>query len=148
MEFKVLIYIVIGLVWLFSRIISAKAKGKEGGSVLPESWTKPFEGQIEEMFPGEIRKAIKRKEARNTKPVTSKLNVGLERIGIPEGGFKRKSHLEMDEIVISQVQILDDMSENGANNIALELNYEIKNGTFDWKRAVVINELMSHQHFR
>ena len=47
MEFKVLVYIVIVIIWLFSKLLSAKGKQKEEKSILPESWTKPFESQLE-----------------------------------------------------------------------------------------------------
>lgn len=144
MEFKVLVYIIIGLVWLFSKLLSAKGKQDNGRKVFPESWTKPFEDQLEPVVP-EVRERVKIKhlqKAGNT-PI-----IGRERINIPEGGLKRKEDFKSEEIVISKVQILEDFHERDANSFAQELSYEIKNGQFDWKRAVVINELIKHQHFR
>ena len=66
----------------------------------------------------------------------------------PEGGFKRNNSIENDGILVSQVQILEEIDEIGANEMAQGLSYEIRNGKIDWKRAVVINELLKHQHFR
>ncbi|MBK7965403.1 MAG: hypothetical protein IPK10_09020 [Bacteroidetes bacterium] len=95
-----------------------------------------------------VRERVKIKH--QEKPSYSAISprIGLERTNIPEGGYKRKTSLNSDEIVVSQVQILDEINEKETNHFAQELSYEIKSGEFDWKRAVVINELLKHQHFR
>jgi hypothetical protein len=72
----------------------------------------------------------------------------LENTNIPEGGYAKKDNFKSDEIVVSKVQILDEISQRDTNTFAQELSYEIRNGQFDWKRAVVINELLKQQHFR
>ncbi|MBK7681968.1 MAG: hypothetical protein IPJ26_05650 [Bacteroidetes bacterium] len=147
MEFKVLIYIVIGIIWLFSKLLSAKGKQKEGKSVLPESWTKPFEDQIE-TIETEVRERKKIKHQEKGKNVRSSVITNSEKTNNIEGGLKAKNNLEKDEIMVSQVQILEEIDESGVNEMAHELSYEIRNGKIDWKRAVVINELLKHQHFR
>ncbi|MBP7244798.1 MAG: hypothetical protein KBA99_05760 [Bacteroidia bacterium] len=147
MEFKVLIYIVIGIIWLFSKLLSAKGKQKEGKSVLPESWTKPFEDQIE-TIKTEVRERKKIKHQEKGKNVRSSVITNSEKTNNIEGGLKAKNNLEKDEIMVSQVQILEEIDESGVNEMAHELSYEIRNGKIDWKRAVVINELLKHQHFR
>ncbi len=147
MEFKVLIYIVIGIIWLFSKLLSAKGKQKEGKSVLPESWTKPFEDQIE-TIKTEVRERKKIKHQEKGKNVRSSVITNSEKTNNIEGGLKAKNNLEKDEIMVSQVQILEEIDESGVNEMAHELSYEIRNGRIDWKRAVVINELLKHQHFR
>lgn len=144
MEFKVLVYIIIGIAWLFSKLLIAKEKKGKGGNVFPESWTKPFEDQMEPVKP-EVRERVKIKHLE--RPGNSPIK-GRERINIPEGGFKKRENLKSDDIVVSEVQILDEINERDTNAFAQELSYEIKNGQFDWKRAVVINELIKHQHFR
>ena len=147
MEFKVFIYIVIGIIWLFSKLLSAKGKQKDEKSIFPESWTKPFERQLETVITDtRERKRIKHQE--NPKKINSSSKIELEKIKIPEGGLKRKSSNENDGIMVSQVQILEEIDDSGANEMAHQLNYEIRNGKIDWKRAVVINELLKHQHFR
>lgn len=147
MEFKVLIYIVIGIIWLFSKLLSAKGKQKEEKSVLPESWTKPFEDQIETIKP-EARERKKIKHQEKGKNLRSSVITDSKRSNNIEGGLKGKISLEKDEIVVPQVQILEEIDESGVNEMAHELSYEIRNGKIDWKRAVVINELLKHQHFR
>ncbi|MBP6513391.1 MAG: hypothetical protein KA347_12050 [Bacteroidia bacterium] len=147
MEFKVLIYIVIGIIWLFSKLLSAKGKQKEGKSVLPESWTKPFEDQIE-TIKTEVRERKKIKHQEKEKNVRSSVITNSEKTNNIGGGLKTKNNLEKDEIMVSQVQILEEIDESGVNEMAHELSYEIRNGKIDWKRAVVINELLKHQHFR
>ncbi|MBK9638177.1 MAG: hypothetical protein IPO63_10310 [Bacteroidetes bacterium] len=147
MEFKVLVYIVIGIIWLFSKLLSAKGKQKDEKSILPESWTKPFEGQLETVITDEReRKKIKHQE--KGKNLRSSVIPKPEKIKITEIENQRKNSLKNDEIMVSQVQILDEIDETGANEFAQELSYQIRNGTVDWKRAMVINELLKHQHFR
>ncbi len=147
MEFKVLVYIVIGIIWLFSKLLSAKGKQKEEKSILPESWTKPFESQLETVIT-DTRERKKIKHQEKSKNLKSSVISGSEKINFPEGGLKRNNSIENDEILVSQVQILDEIDESGANEMAHQLSYEIRNGKIDWKRAVVINELLKHQHFR
>ena len=147
MEFKVLIYIVIGIIWLFSKLLSAKGKQKEEKSILPESWTKPFERQLETVIT-DTRERKKIKHQEKPKKLNTSLKTVSEKINIPEGGLKRKSSIENDGILVSQVQILEEIDESGANEMAHQLSYEIRNGKIDWKRAMVINELLKHQHFR
>jgi hypothetical protein len=147
MEFKVLVYIIIGIAWLLSKLLSAKGKQGKGGNVFPESWTKPFEDQLEPVKPlARERTKIKHQE----KPVKATIspNMVFETVNIPESGSQRKLSHNSDNIVVSQVQILEEIKEKETNNFAQELSYEIKNGQFDWKRAMVINELIKHQHFR
>lgn len=148
MEFKVLIYIVIGIIWLFSKLLNAKGKEKDKGSVFPESWTKPFEDQMEKV-PKQVTTPIK------IKKVTSGDGASISnRVSAPP--FVRQeqrtntvaSFQTENRNILSEVQIIDEMDEKEVNDFARQLNYEIRNGQFDWKRAVVINELMSHQHFR
>lgn len=147
MEFKVLVYIVIGLIWMFSKLLSAKGKQEKGGSVIPESWTKPFEDQLEPVKPI-IRERVKIRH--QEKPTDSKNLPKLEseNINIPEVRYNSKVSIKSDEIAVSQVQILDEINEKETNYFAQELSYEIKSGRLDWKRAMVINELLKHQHFR
>lgn len=147
MEFKVLVYIVIGIIWLFSKLLSAKGKQKEEKSILPESWTKPFESQLETVIT-DTRERKKIKHQEKSKNLKSSVISESEKINFPEGGLKRNNSIENDEILVSQVQILDEIDESGENEMAHQLSYEIRNGKIDWKRAVVINELLKHQHFR
>lgn len=112
MEFKVLIYIVIGIIWLFSKLLSAKGKQKEGKSVLPESWTKPFEDQIE-TIKTEVRERKKIKHQEKGKNVRSSVITNSEKTNNIEGGLKAKNNLEKDEIMVSQVQILEEIDELG-----------------------------------
>ncbi len=147
MEFKVLIYIVIGIIWLFSKLLTAKGKQKEEKSILPESWTKPFERQLETVIT-DTRERKKIKHQEKPKKSNTALKTESEKINIPEGGLKRKNSIENDGIMVSQVQILEEIDGSGANEMAHQLSYEIRNGIIDWKRAVVINELLKHQHFR
>ncbi len=147
MEFKVLVYIVIVIIWLFSKLLSAKGKQKEEKSILPESWTKPFESQLETVIT-DTRERKKIKHQEKSKNLKSSVISESEKINFPEGGLKRNNSIENDEILVSQVQILDEIDESGANEMAHQLSYEIRNGKIDWKRAVVINELLKHQHFR
>ena len=147
MEFKVLVYIVIGIIWLFSKLLSAKGKQKEEKSILPESWTKPFESQLETVIT-DTRERKKIKHQEKSKNLKSSVISESEKINFPEGGLKRNNSIENDEILVSQVQILDEIDESGANEMAHQLSYEIRPGKIDWKRAVVINELLKHQHFR
>ena len=147
MEFKVLIYIVIGIIWLFSKLLSAKGKQKEEKSLFPESWTKPFERQLETVIT-DTRERKKIKHQEKPKKLSNSSKTESEKINIPEGGFKRNNSIENDGILVSQVQILEEIDEIGANEMAQGLSYEIRNGKIDWKRAVVINELLKHQHFR
>lgn len=147
MEFKVLIYIIIGIIWLFSKLLSAKGKQKEEKSILPESWTKPFERQLETVIT-DTRERKKIKHQEKSKNLKSSVISESEKINFPEGGLKRKNSIENDGIMVSKVQILDEIDEIGANEMAQGLSYEIRNGKIDWKRAVVINELLKHQHFR
>ena len=147
MEFKVLVYIVIGIIWLSSKLLSAKGKQKEEKSILPESWTKPFESQLETVIT-DTRERKKIKHQEKSKNLKSSVISESEKINFPEGGLKRNNSIENDEILVSQVQILDEIDESGANEMAHQLSYEIRNGKIDWKRAVVINELLKHQHFR
>lgn len=147
MEFKVLIYIVIGIIWLFSKLLSAKGKQKEEKSLFPESWTKPFERQLETVIT-DTRERKKIKHQEKSKNLKSSVISASEKKNFPEGGFKRNNSIENDGILVSQVQILEEIDEIGANEMAQGLSYEIRNGKIDWKRAVVINELLKHQHFR
>ncbi|MFN0187360.1 MAG: hypothetical protein ACKVQV_01525 [Bacteroidia bacterium] len=147
MEFKVLIYIVIGIIWLFSKLLSAKGKQKEEKSILPESWTKPFERQLETVIT-DTRERKKIKHQEKPKKLNTSLKTVSEKINITEGGLKRKNSIENDGIMVSQVQILEEIDDSGANEMANQLSYEIRNGKIDWKRAMVINELLKHQHFR
>lgn len=147
MEFKVLVYIIIGIIWLFSKLLSAKGKQKEEKSILPESWTKPFERQLETVIT-DTRERKKIKHQEKGKNLKSSVISESEKINFPEGGFKRNNSIENDGIMVSKVQILEEIDEIGANEMAQGLSYEIRNGKIDWKRAVVINELLKHQHFR
>lgn len=147
MEFKVLLYIVIGIIWLFSKLLSAKGKQKQEKSLFPESWTKPIERQLETVITdARERKKIKHQE--KPKKLNTSLKTEARKINISDDGLKRDNSIENDEILVSQVQILDEIDESGANEMAHQLSYEIRNGKIDWKRAVVINELLKHQHFR
>ena len=72
--------------------MSDKGKQKDEKSILPESWTKHFESQLETVIPeARVRKKIKQQEkGRNLR---SSVITESERINIPEGGFKRKNSM-------------------------------------------------------
>ena len=83
MEFKVLIYIIIGIIWLFSKLLSAKGKQKEEKSIFPESWTKPFERQLETVIT-DTRERKKIKHQEKSKNLKSSVISESEKINFPQ----------------------------------------------------------------
>ncbi len=148
MELKTLFYIAIGIIWLISKFLQAD-KGKQ--VQLPRKPVPP----APESFPEtpnlpEALNTPKRKLKpapvlkRTTKPTTS---LPDEKVVNYENYFLSSKPLFSEEAVMQEVQILEKL-ENSGNTVAGQLHEEIRNGTFDWKRAVVINELLKQQHFR
>ncbi len=82
------------------------------------------------------------------KPAGSLENTeSIEKVVNYEGRLFRNEQKSDEAPVLQEVQRLEDTGEM-QNAMAMKISEEIKSGTFDWKRAVVINELLKHQHFR
>lgn len=142
MEFKALFYILIAVIWFFSKVLNAKGKKVKKAlpmpppaNPLPPAPVKPVRKKVE------VR-ATKRPTMVVNQPVSLESQSGLEAAAVNRLNTKvRESRLP--EPVLMEVQMLEDdgWQENGS--FGVQLASEIKNGTIDWKRAVVINELLS-----
>ncbi len=131
MEVKVLVYILVGVLWLFSKLLKMKKPEQEAA---PRTAEKRLDGNER---PGKLPVKTRRFSTEKSK---ARMPVSLE----SERGLERLSGLESPEpyasISASDPGLAADMP--AAPFDAAGIAEEIRNGDIDWKRAVVINELL------
>jgi len=123
MEFKVVFYILAGIIWFIAKVLNANNKQKP----VPMQVPVPKEVSGSKSRPGHMPKKNNLPQAT---PASSR------RVITP------KSYES------TRVQILENAELERGSDVSAQIAEEIKNGSFDWKRAVVINELLRQQHFR
>jgi hypothetical protein len=131
MEVKVLVYILVGVLWLFSKLLKMKKPVQEAAPRTADTNS----GKIES--PGSSPVRTRRF---STEKSRARLPVSLEN----EKGLERLSGLESPEpyahSIATDSGLAPDLS--AAPFDAAGIADEIRNGDIDWKRAVVINELL------
>ena len=151
MEIKTLFYVAIGIIWLLSKFLEANRKSKETNKrtegpviVIPHENQRPVQRPVVDL---PRQKQVRQpKMSRNVPQSVKKSEEGGKVVNY-ENYFSKRKQLFSEETVMQEVQILDHHEEH-RNSIGSDISEEIRNGTFNWKRAVVINELLKHQHFR
>lgn len=144
MEFKVVVYILLGIIWLFSKMLNTKDKR-----------VKPMPGQprVEKPeMPVPVPVVGKKMQPRATKRVPAPVNqpVSLEsQSGLEAAAVNRLKRQTMTNRtpapVLMEVQQLEEDEWQANGSSGAQIAAEIKNGTMDWKRAVVINELLTRR---
>lgn len=150
MEFKVVFYILAGIIWFIAKVLNANNKQKPVPMQVPVpkevSGSKsrpghmPKKNNLPQATPASSRRVITPKSYESTR--------GLEQITKSENRLFRRKEVEMDTSIVQKVQILENAELERGSDVSAQIAEEIKNGSFDWKRAVVINELLRQQHFR
>lgn len=151
MEFKVIVYIVVGLIWVFSKILNAKGNKKPSSPYQPATAPPPYqegpsetipERRLKKRFP--VRTTANRRTVVNS-PVSLESAIGLESTEVKYRSAE-KIETETGLHFMNEVQELNDPDGKEKESYGSEIANEIKNGTMDWKRAVVINELLTPRH--
>lgn len=141
MEFKVVAYIIIGIIWLFSKMLNTKEKKAPLPSPLPPVPVPvPVAGKPMPRKKLQPR-ATKKESAAVIQPVSLESKVGLEAAAESRLRGSVLTNRDPETVIKGVVQLEDDeWQDNGS--FGSQIASEIKNGTIDWKRAVVINELL------
>jgi len=150
MELKTLFYVAIGIIWLISKFLEANKKAKEttqrpASPVIVPPVEQPTVQPSRKKLP--VQKMVRQQKMTGKRIVSKEKAETEEKVVNYENYFSKRKPLFSEETVMQEVQILEHPEEY-SNSMGSDLAAEIKNGTFDWKRAVVINELLKHQHFR
>lgn len=151
MEFKVIVYIIVGLIWVFSKLLNAKQNKKPLPPYQPaESSGAPVEQSMETV---PERKFKRNFPDRTTNPRRSTVitPVSLESvIGLESATVKYKSAEKIETETglqfNSEVQVLEDSDGQENESQGAKIAREFKNGAIDWRRAVVINELLAPRY--
>jgi hypothetical protein len=151
MEFKMIVYIVVGLIWVFSKMLNASQKKKPLPPYQPANEVPPENLKPEKTITVDI--AVKKLSDRTTNlrrtPVSRSRSlesvVGLESTEVK---YKSYEKIETETVLqfMGEVQVLQDSDVQVDESYGAEIANEIKNGKMDWKRAVVINELLAYRH--
>lgn len=147
MNIKLLFYLAIGLIWLISKILEAKNKPVKAVKpakevvVLPDP--KPTVPQRK--LPVKIPKRQPQTYLSRSKSL-EKIENDQKVVSYEKKTFQQAAIIA-EAPVMQEVQILNGNNDL-ENSFAKSLSEEIRSGNFDWKRAVVINELLKQQHFR
>ena len=150
MEIKTLFYVAIGIIWLLSKFLEANKKSREtnkraeGPVIVPNENRGPVQRPVVNL---PRQKQVRQPNMSRNVPQSIKKSEGDGKVVNYENYFSKRKQLFSEETVMQEVQILDHHEEH-RNSIGSDISEEIRNGTFNWKRAVVINELLKHQHFR
>lgn len=144
MELKTLFYILIAIIWFFSKALNTKGKKVQQAPVTPPPQRPvqpaPAKPERKKMQP----RATKRPPILVNQPVSLESQSGLEAAAVNRLKVKEGQSRHPEPVLIEVQRLEDDeWQENGS--IGSQIASEIKNGTIDWKRAVVINELLSHR---
>ncbi|MBL7923500.1 MAG: hypothetical protein JNL88_04810 [Bacteroidia bacterium] len=148
MELKTLVYIVVGLIWLVSKLLNANGKEKRSGKPVAEPMPVPVKPLPVPVKRKSIGRATPPASQSVIQPVSLESVEGLEKNINRERVRSKRKETPMETAIMHEVQILGEEQESAGSDFSARLVEEIKNGSFDWKRAVVINELMRQQHFR
>lgn len=151
MEFKVIVYIVVGLFWLISKFLNARESRKKN---MPSP---PIPAPSPEAAPARqgsnTRVPLKKIPVQATKsprtavipPVSLESEIGLESVTVREESAERIG-AEIGFGSLQQVQELDDATIQAITSPGAEIAAEVKNGTIDWRRALVINALITPKY--
>lgn len=150
MELKTLFYIAIGIIWLISKFLeanknAAKADKRPSGPIVVPAKKIPQPSKVIKKQP--VSRIPKEQNQPVVVPGSVEKVEKADKVVNYENYFLKRKPLFSEETVMQGVQILDH-GEDHRNSIGSEIADEIRSGTFDWKRAVVINELLKQQHFR
>lgn len=144
MEFKTLVYVIVGLVWLLSKLLQNQRSPMK--LPLPNPDQRPDDFPV----PGPVPRPTTRQATRPAliKPVTKK-----------SGSFNRPSHALPEaysyEIAGSaqfDAGMIDDPAENNSvagtaePTVAARIAEEVSNGTIDLKKTFLINELLNRKY--
>lgn len=144
MELKVLVYIVIGIIWLFSKLLNTKEQKKKTPVL-----TQPQPVPVPVAPPVRAAPVKKKLPVRATKAAPAPVNrsVSLEsQTGLEAAAVDRLNRNVLTnrnpDTVLGEVQRIEEDEWQANGSYGSQIASEIKNGTIDWKRAVVINELL------
>jgi hypothetical protein len=151
MEFKTIVYIVVGLIWVFSKMLNTKQNKKslppyQPATEVPPEIIKPektmTEGGRRKNFSGRTTHSPRKPVNR---AVSLESDVGLESTVVKYRSYE-KIETEAGLQFMGEVQVLQDSDGQENESYGAEIANEIKYGKMDWKRAVVINELLTPRH--
>lgn len=151
MEFKVIVYIVVGLIWVFSKLLNSKQNKKPLPPYQPtERPEPPVEATVEQVPESRFRKKIPVRTTNSRRP-TVITPVSLESVeGLESTDIKYKSAEKIETETglqfLSEIQVLQDSDGQENESQGAKIAKEFKNGTMDWRRAVVINELLTPRY--
>ncbi len=151
MEIKTLFYVAIGIIWLLSKFLEANKKSRETNKrvegpviVVPQENQRPVQRPVVNL---PRQKQVRQPKMTRNMPQSIKKGEEEGKVVNYENYFSKRKPLFTEETVMQELQILEH-NEDHPNSIGSDISKEIRSGTFNWKRAVVINELLKHQHFR
>jgi hypothetical protein len=144
MEVKVLVYVIAGVIWLISKVLSANNKRKAASPM-------PTPTPVQVPVPPVVRK--KKLEVRATKavpkvvidPVSLESTVGLENLTGQRKRVETTTETGLSGLFSGEMKTQAD--DGGQENVTIagQISEEIRHGSFDWRRAVVINELLQRK---
>ncbi|MCE2845516.1 MAG: hypothetical protein LW707_00635 [Sphingobacteriales bacterium] len=144
MEFKTLVYIIVGLAWLLSKLLHKQQSPIK--SPIPSSDMRP----VDVPAPTAVSRSLKRPAPRPTLIKTTQKKSGS--FIRPNQELPDAYAYELAESKPLDAGIISDPVENNSVAGTVEpsraalIGEEVSNGTIDLKKAFLINELMSRKY--
>jgi len=135
MEFKTIVYIIIGVFWLLSRFFQKVKQEREPGQVdttTPEPSAPSRRGAIP-------RQVMKRDSLSGKKNVPRQPDRLPSAVSLEAAGARQNSSSMVSPIPSPSEPV--DISTNSSD--AQRISDEIRNGQVDWRRAMIISELIN-----
>lgn len=147
MEIKVILYIVVGLFWVFSKFLNARQNKQRELIPTPDFSPEVPRPAVKKRVP--LKKitvqATKAPRTAVIPPVSLESEIGLESVTVRAESAERIA-AETGFGSLQQVQELDDATIQAITSPGAEIAAEVKNGTIDWRRALVIKELITPRY--
>jgi hypothetical protein len=146
MEFKTIVYIIAGVIWLLSRFLQKEKPEQRPKQVRVPGKPEEAPWSSTEPTPQPVRSVQPRKMPER-KPLIIKREVKTAKAFLPEAiSLETQSVQPLTGLPVPRLEIPVDqpdlvLTQSEAGRIA----DEIKNGPFDWRRAVIISELINRK---
>jgi hypothetical protein len=138
MEFKTLVYIIIGAIWMLSKWFNSRQVQPPSGSEMPTDLPVPVPPRPSpgKLVPDKAMRRIPEKKVQVTKTVSKRPQIAA-------------FSYEADQFVLPvQAEVADDPVNKTAveSSLAYTIGQEVSNGTMDFKKAFIVNELINRKY--
>lgn len=142
MEFKTIVYIIVGVLWLLSRFFQKDKQGQE--SVGPRKTPTPSSQD----FPETVRRTVSKPFAQRRPVVDKRRPVSLEEqyLNAPAVSLESPLSSVITPPALQEISGTPGNEESTSSaSLARQIADEIKNGQIDWRRSVIISELINRK---